>query len=299
MRKISFILICIIFTVSSLYSAGDEKANFLWKVAGPDGKDKVYLLGSIHIVPDDIYPLSRKIGEAYESSGFLVVEADVNSVDQAEVQQMMMAKGMYSEGGSLADDLSENQIKKLEKALKKTGMLSLEQVKLMKPWLVALTVPQLIILKSGLKADNGIDMHFLKKASKDKKRILELESADFQLDLLSSFSDDLQIKFLESTLDELDTFKEEYDSMVKAWKDDDVKKMEKIVNDEYDENPGLKEVYRKLVYDRNVSMTSKIDGYMKDKRKDKFFVIVGAAHLIDKDGIVKMLEKKGYKVQKM
>ncbi|HQO10463.1 MAG TPA: TraB/GumN family protein [Clostridiales bacterium] len=297
MRKISAIAVYVILTASVLYST--VKANFLWKVSGADGKEKVYLLGSIHIVPDDVYPLSKKINDAYESSGFVVVEADVNSIDQAEIQKLMIEKGMYSDGGSLSDDLNEDQVKKLEKALKKTGILGFEQVKMMKPWLIALTVPQLIILKSGLKADNGIDMHFLKKASKDKKRILELESADFQLDLLSSFSDDLQIKFLESTLDELDTFKEEYDSMVKAWKDDNVAKMEKIVNDEYDENPGLKDIYRKLVYDRNVSMTSKIDGYMKDKRKDKFFVIVGAAHLIDKDGIVKMLEKKGYKVQKM
>lgn len=299
MHKVIRIVFLIIFTASVCYPAAVEKANFLWKVEGADGKEKVYLLGSIHIVPGDIYPLSKKITDAYESSGFLVVEADVNSIDPAKVQQMVLEKGVYTDGSSLEEELSESLYKKLGEALKTTGMLGIEQAKIMKPWLVALTVPQLLILKLGYKADNGIDMYFLKKAATDKKRILELESADFQFDLLSGFSDDLQKKFLESTLDELDTFKEEYDSMVKAWKDDNTARMENIVNNEYDENPGLKDLYRKLVYDRNVSMASKIDGYMRDKRKDKFFVVVGAAHLIDKDGIVKLLEKKGYKVKKM
>lgn len=299
MDKIKIILLTAVLTLTFLCSGAGEKANFLWKVTGADGKDKAYLLGSVHIVPDDIYPLSSKIENAYESSEYIVVEADMNKIDFIKVQQLTMEKGIYTDGSCLEDEISEELYKKLGEALTKTGMVTIDMAKMMKPWLVALTVPQLMILKMGYKADNGIDMHFLKKADKDRKKILELESAEFQIGLLSGFSEELQKKFLESSLDELDSFKDQYDSMIKAWKEDDVAQMEKLVNKEYDDNPDLKDVYKKLIYDRNVTMTEKIDGYLNDKSADKYFIIIGAAHLIDKDGIVKMLAKKGHKIKKM
>lgn len=299
MKSINKIIIIAALTAAGICLAAGEKANFLWKVENSAGKDKVYLLGSVHVVPDDIYPLSRKITDAYDSSAYVVVEADINNIDQAKVQQLTMENGIYTDGSTLQSELSETVYAKLAGFLRFTGMFTIEQMNPMKPWLAALMVPQLMISKLGYRMDNGIDMYFLRMAKRDKKSVFELESAEYQIELLSSFTDDLQKKFLESTLDEIETFKEEFDSMIKAWRDDDVAKMEKILNDEYDNNPGLAGVYKKLVYDRNVSMTSKIDGYLKDKRKARFFVIVGAAHLIDKDGIVGMLEKKGYKVKKM
>jgi uncharacterized protein len=299
MYRVYRIISTAVLTVSFVCSAAGGKANFMWKVENAAGKDKVYLLGSVHIVPDDIYPLSKKITDAYDSSTFVVVEADMNTLDQAKVQQLTLENGIYTDGSTLETELSESLYAKLAATLEYTGIFTIEQMNPMKPWLAALMIPQLMISKMGYRMDNGIDMHFLRKAAKDKKSVFELESAEFQMELMSSFTDDQQKKLLESTLNEVNNFKMEFDSMIKAWIDDDIVKMEKILNNEYDNNPGLAGVYKKLVYDRNVGMTSKIDGYLKDKRKSKFFIIVGAAHLIDKDGIVSMLGKKGYKVKKM
>jgi len=41
------------------------------------GEGDLYLLGSIHMVPQDLYPLDSKIEKAFELSDVLVVEADV------------------------------------------------------------------------------------------------------------------------------------------------------------------------------------------------------------------------------
>jgi len=292
-----YIIVTVLLLAVSLTAA--EKGNFLWKVTNPKGKASAYLLGSIHIVPDDIYPLSSKIETAFEKSDYLVVEADMNKIDQNKIQMLTMQKGLYTDGSSLESVLEPDLYKKLTETLKETGMISIDYAKLMKPWLVALTVPQLMIMKMGYKIDNGIDMHFLKSADKSKKNILELESAEFQIELISGFSDELQIKFLKSALDETGTFKEKYDSMVKAWKDDDIKKMEDIINKEMKDSPELKPVYDKLIYDRNITMTDKIDGWLKTEKKENYFIVVGAGHIVDKDGIAKMLEKKGYKVEKM
>lgn len=294
-RQTVFIIILIL----SLALNAAEKGNFLWKVTGGKGGSSAYLLGSIHIVPDDIYPLSGKIEKAFESSDYLAVEADMNNIDQNKIAALTMSKGLYMDGNNLEKILKPELYVKLNAALDSIKVLNITQVKMMKPWLAAMTIPQLLIMKMGYKMDNGIDMHFLKAASAKKKPILELESAEFQLELLSGFSEELQIKFLESALDEMSTFKEKYDSMVQAWRDDNVKKMTEIINKEMKDTPDLKPVYDKLIRDRNVTMTVKIDGWLKQDKKETYFIVVGAGHIVDEDGIAEMLKKKGYKVEKL
>ena len=293
-KKQIIIIFSLVMTIS--LSAGD-KANFLWKVTG--GTSDSYLLGSIHVVPDDIYPLSSVIEEAFEKADHLVVEADMNNLDQNKVQALTMQKGLYMDGTNLESKLTPELYKKLSDTLEKTGMISITQAKMMKPWLIAITIPQLLIMKSGYKMDNGIDMHFLKAATENKKSILELESAEYQLDLISGFSEELQIEFLKNALDETVKFKEKFDQMVKAWQDDDVDALTDIINKEMKENPDLKPVYDKLILDRNIKMTEKIDGWLKSDKKETYFIVVGAGHLVDEEGIAEMLKKKGYKVEKL
>ena len=116
----------------------------------------------------------------------------------------------------------------------------------------------------GLNMENGIDMHFLKLA-KDKKEILELESAEFQIELLSGFSDELQVEFLKSSVEESSKLKEKYNGMLDAWKKGDTKELVRTIKEEYKDKPKLQPVYKKLIDDRNITMTDKIEGYLNDK----------------------------------
>lgn len=292
-KQMTLVLILII----SLTVNAAEKGNFLWKAT--KGTSTAYLLGSIHVVPDDIYPLSSKIEKAFESSDYLAVEADMNNIDQNKIQTLTMQKGLYMDGSNLEKVIDAKLYAKLTEVLDSMKVLNITQVKMMKPWLAALTIPQLMIMKLGYKMDNGIDMHFLKAASAKKMKILELESAEFQIELISGFSDELQIKFLESSLEETGNFNEKFGAMVRAWKDDDVKKMTEIINKEMKDSPELKPVYDKLIHDRNITMTDKIDGWLKENKKETYFIVVGAGHIVDKDGIAELLKKKGYKVEKL
>lgn len=296
LRKITALLTVLLL---ALILNAEEKANFLWKVTGSKSASDAYLLGSIHVVPDEVYPLSSVIEEAFEKADHLVVEADMNNIDQGKVQALTMQKGIYMDGTNLESKLSPELYKKLSDTLEKTGMINITQAKMMKPWLVAITIPQLLIIKSGYKMDNGIDMHFLKAATENKKSILELESAEYQLDLISGFSEELQIEFLKNALDETEKFKEKFDEMVKAWQDDDVKTLTDIINKEMKDKPDLKPVYDKLILERNINMTEKIDGWLGSDKKETYFIVVGAGHLVDEDGIAEMLKKKGYKVEKL
>ena len=46
--------------------------------------------------------------------------------------------------------------------------------------------------------------------------------------------------------------------------------MVKIIKEEYKDKPKLQPVYDKLIYDRNITMTDKIEGYLMDKSDKKY-----------------------------
>ena len=56
-------------------SLSQSKKSFLWKVQSKT--NTVYVLGSIHYLKKEMYPLDEKIEKAFEQSEILVVEADV------------------------------------------------------------------------------------------------------------------------------------------------------------------------------------------------------------------------------
>ena len=64
--------------------------------------------------------------------------------------------------------------------------MPLELINRQKPWLLALTLEALELMKLGFDPQYGIDAYFLSKAQGSKK-ILELEGVDEQFNLLSEF----------------------------------------------------------------------------------------------------------------
>jgi uncharacterized protein YbaP (TraB family) len=54
------------------------------------------------------------------------------------------------------------------------------------------------------------------------------------------------------------------------------------------------EISRALVTDRNRSWMTRLDKMLNDKQD--YLVIVGAMHLVGKDGLVELLKQRGFKV---
>ena len=54
---------------------------------------------------------------------------------------------------------------------------------------------------------------------------------------------------------------------------------------------------KRLFDDRNHAMTDKLTGYLR--QGGSYFVVVGAGHLVGEQGIVRLLEKRGYKPEQI
>src|SRR5436190_2446081 len=186
---------------------------FLWKASSPT--TEVYLFGSIHLGKKEFYPLAKEIEAAFERSKFLVVEADESKYDAGKLQQLGLEHGLYGPDDSLSKHASPETMKALGALCEGLGIPT-ASAEHMKPWLLSLSLSSLTLIKQGYSPDLGIDRHFT-RAAKDKKEILELESMEYQIKLLAGLSEELQVKFLELTVEEAANAKERMEKIVGAW----------------------------------------------------------------------------------
>lgn len=271
--------------------AREPSRGFLWKTE--NAGNTVYLLGSIHIANKAMYPLRLEIQKAYEASNFLVVEADITKMDDEAVQQQVLDISVYKDNTTLKDHISAEAYKKLGEILQENG-LETHALDTFKAWNVSSALDYLTSAKSGFDAGIGIDTHFLQQANASQLPILELESIEYQLDMFNNFSDKLQEEMLNSSIEQYYAESSSIDALSEMWATGNEEQLLELTqstmtNDEF---------YKALLSDRNVPMVDKITGYLNGSEKKTYFVVVGAAHMIGQDGIVPLLEKKGFKVER-
>jgi uncharacterized protein YbaP (TraB family) len=293
--KLFVIFFVAILVITSIYiQEGDcqSQKNFLWRVQSK--MNAIYVLGSLHFSKKEIYPLHQKIEEAFDQSEILVVEANVNDIKKMNIQKLMES-AFYPPPDTLEKHVSPETYDYVKKEMDGLG-IPLELIRKQKPWFLSLTLVSLEVIKLGLDPNLGIDKYFLSKAE-GKKKILELESLDYQIELLSNFSDKEQELFLLWTLRDLTIMEQEVNHLTQAWTTGDTKGMEAILTRGISEDKRLSSIFEKLIYERNKKMVLKIEDFLKTK--ETYFVIIGAGHLVGDHGIIEILKGKGYVVEQL
>jgi len=293
-RILSIFSIAILLSLSVLVqeAVSQAKKTFLWKVQSKTST--VYVLGSIHYLKKEMYPLNKKIENAFEKSEYLVVEANISDTEKVDTEKLTES-GLYLDDETFEKHVSPQTYDLVKKELERLGV-PLELIGKQKPWFLALTLASLEIVKLGFDPNYGIDAYFLSKGE-DKKKILELESFDSQINLFCQLTEKEQEFLLLYTLKDIQVIEQELDKLVQAWTSGDTKGVEAIITRSLAEDRGLSPIYEKLIYGRNRNMASKIEGYLKTK--GSYFVVVGAGHLVGKRGIIEILKAKGFLVEQL
>ncbi len=288
--------IALLFSAAAFSSAQAPKAALatkkclFWKaVSGPN---VVYLLGSIHLASNAVYPLLKPIDDAFAASKSMVVEVDVNKLDPASVTQYL-AKGAYTDGDTLWKHLKPETTAKVKKFLAAQDMPA-DFVGSLKPWLAGVMLPLIPMMKAGANNDNGIDKHFLDLAQ-GKKKIEQAETAEFQFKLLSSVPDSLGDIYVNYCVGETEKGKTEDLKLEKLWLSGDDEMLQKVMS-QYPKE--LEPLMNSLLRDRNPHMADVAEKYLKTGGGPCFFV-VGAAHLVGPTGVVAILQKRGYTITRV
>jgi uncharacterized protein YbaP (TraB family) len=301
-RTASTLIVALVFALIILALSGSPASvepafsyspkSLLWKVQS--SRSTVYLLGSIHFLKEDVYPLNQAIEAAYESSEKLVVEANINDLGNLDLKTLA-DRAFYKNDDHVEKHVAPETYRLIGEESKTLGM-PIELIRMQKPWFLALSFQAMELVRLGYSPEHGVDYYFLKRAQ-GKKRILELESLEEQLNLLSGFSDREQEQFLIYTLETLSSMDRQVGNMVRAWTSGDAQAMESALADAVPPDPSLAPIVQKLFDERNARMMSKIEGYLNSN--ETYFVIVGAGHLVGKRGIVELIKSKGYVAEQL
>lgn len=274
--------------VTASASADNGKPD-LWKVE-KDGKSS-YLFGSIHLGSEDMYPLSKKVKDAYNQAEHLVVEIDLKPGDEQKLVPIIqkLAVDMTS---TLESRLTPETLAIYKKACTEK-QLPCSQFSPLKKWFVSLQLQLMLIQQLGYKEELGIDKHFLDLAHKSNKSVVSLETVDAQLKLLSGFNQQEQELML---LQSLEATKEEMESLFIAWKTGDDAAMVEMFTEGLD-NASAQAIYDAMFIDRNIEMAKNIQTMLTENKS--LFVVVGAGHIVGEKGLVDLFTKSGYKLTQL
>jgi hypothetical protein len=263
--------------------------NCLWSIQTQS--NKIYLLGSIHVLKPETYPLDSAIEKAYASSERIVFETDIAAMQDPAMQAKMLQLGMYPAEQNLFENIARNTRQQLEKKMRALG-LPLEAFSRFKPWFVALTLTTLELQRLGYNPQYGIDVYFFDKAQSGGKEIGFLEPPEYQIDLLGNMVNKDQNDFLKQTLKDLEMISELAGDLVSSWKSGNADKVHELLHRSFKDYPNLND---RLLIQRNKDWVREVEAAMRQNKNVLF--VVGAGHLVGPESVVELLKKNGHKVK--
>lgn len=266
----------------------EQNHHCLWKISGRT--NSVYLLGSVHLLKESDYPLPPIIENAFSNSAVAVFETDMGKLQDMGTQTKLMKNAQLPEGQTLKQVLSTNTYAAFRRRLQDMGLGTMIFEHL-KPALAAMTLEVFAMQKMGLDPNYGLDLHFFRLAKENGKKLVPLETVDFQIELITDFTPEEGELIMKTELEDIETTEKLLGEMLQAWRTGDSAALQKLLNHAMGEAPAI---FKRLVTDRNRNWIPKIEEWSRSDQS--VIVIVGAGHLVGPEGVVELLRKDGLKV---
>jgi uncharacterized protein YbaP (TraB family) len=282
--------VCLLSTVTvGLHAQGASAPAMLWTVSDDSGST-AYLLGSIHILTADVYPLPPAMDQALARSKVLIEEVLLDEASDPAVAMKMLSRATLPTGTTLQSLVTPEQYSKVT-ALAETAGLPLPMIRQLKPWMTAMLLSTTTLSRAGYDPAKGIDRYFFDKAKTAGVPVRALESVDYQLERLDGLAMDDQIRLLTEMVSEADTMVREVQTMVDRWRAGDAEGLASLLRPSMDTMPGLEE---RLLIERNRNWVPHIERCVRERQG--CLVVVGAGHLVGRDSVVALLRARGLTV---
>ena len=294
--------------ILAVYDQQDAGSRgLLWKAT--NGNNTLYLLGTIHLDRDNVYPLHRSLRDAIQASEEVIFELDLNDQEGIALLQSMQT---YSDGTTLADHISPELYQRVQTAAAALGMEA-GALDIYKPWALASTFSTLSMMDDSTSSNAmAIDSYVNAAAVNSGKAIGAVETYAFQGGIFDGLSAEYQEAYLDSALSALEAAlsgtsssemeealqqqEEMLSGMFAAWKDRDPEAFSQVYGKEAIIN-STDELNSKLFTERDPGMIQAAANYLEAEGSHTYFLAVGAGHMVDPGGIVSGLRELGYTVE--
>ncbi|MEL6562157.1 MAG: TraB/GumN family protein [Bacteroidota bacterium] len=230
-----------------------DSNSLLWKVEG-NGIQPSYLLGTIHILPKADFEMKEKVKKAFKEADQIALELDM---DDPSMQADMMKNMVLGNGKNLKDYVTDDEYKILDEALIKVAGQGMAAFGMMKP----VTVSSMLTVSMMGKETASFELSFIKMAAEQNKEILGLETVAEQFAVFDKIPYEDQLDdVVEMLVNEAETT-ELFENMVKAYKNEDLAALLKLINTQMDDPAEIEA----LLDDRNKNWIPKIGEISAEK----------------------------------
>jgi uncharacterized protein YbaP (TraB family) len=258
--------------------------SLLWKVSGNGLSKPSYLYGTMHITCNA--SLDKNVLTALDNTQQMYLELDM---DDPNMQMEMMSGMMMKNGKKMSTLASPEDFAIVDKFLTENLGMSAKMLDGFMPALVEMMLmPKMMDCPM-----QSIEEELIKVTQAQKEEVYGLETVAAQMEALGAMPYEEQMEALIKTAKEgLAEGKKRYAELDKIYQSRDLAKIEAYMKAE--ENKLYADNAEVMLDNRNKNWIAKIEAAAKEKPT---FFGVGAAHLAGDNGVIKLLRKKGYKVE--
>lgn len=281
----------------------NSHAQLLYRISGNGLKTPSYIVGTHHLAPssfaDSIPGMRQAMKETHQVCG----ELDMMDAFKPENAARLLKAEMLPEGVTLSSLLSAEQLERLNVVLLEVMGSDFNDeafaAQMDRKTPVALsTTLTLASYKKNFKSFNALDLidsYFQMDALQNGKAVKGFETVDFQMGILYDIPLEKQVDDLMCLVDHFEESEEIARRITTAYFSQDLQTIEEVMEEETalgcSTSPEDEDI---LIYNRNRNWVELMPDMMEEQ---PILFAVGAAHLCGEQGVLKLLEKKGYTVE--
>lgn len=264
----------------------------VWQITD-DSNNSIYLGGTVHVLTAEDYPLPAEFDRAYGLTDVLVLETDMAKLDSPAFQQMMLSEMSYPKGQDVTQYLTPDTYQQLAAHCESRG-IGMQVINNFKPSMISLMLTMIELQRLNF-TGTGVDKHFNNKALADGKGLGKLETAEEQLAFIAGLGKGKEDALIRYSLEDIKTLPRFMAEMKTAWRAGEPQALvdlaiTPLVTD-------FPDIYQSLLVQRNNNWLPQIEAMFNNQQTE--LVLVGALHLVGKDGLLQRLEAAGYTVKQL
>jgi uncharacterized protein YbaP (TraB family) len=271
--------------------------SVFWKIEKA-GLKPSYLLGTIHLSDPRVIKLPNEAARDFDAADAVIVESD-EIADKNAASAKLMARpdlSMFTDSHTIYDFLTPDQKAMLEKQLSERG-IPLAAVAKMKPWVLStfVALPTCELTRKAAGAD-FLDEKLTKDAMAAGKKVVGLETLTEQLEAMASVSMKTHVSGLIGVLKDPQRTKDLMETMIELYASGRpamIGPLSEYVGKMDADSADMAEFEKKMITVRNHHMADRAEATLD---KGNAFMAVGALHLPGDEGLVSLLQQKGFTV---
>lgn len=271
-----------IYPVKGVGQTGDMN-NLLWEISGNGLSKPSYLYGTIHMICETDFFIKDQLREKFDNAAKLYLEIDM---DDPGMNMKMLQLAMLKDK-KLSDFFTPKEYARLNDFFRDSIKMPLAMMSTMKPF----TLFSLMLMKAmPCDKQKSYELTFVEMAKEQSKEVLGLETIEDQMKVFDGLPDSVQAQMVMRYVNEYAAQQEEFARLVDNYKKEDLEALYAAIL----ASPDMEGAQDAFLFERNRRWIPVIETAAKE---EPIFIAVGAAHLPGEEGVIQLLQKKGYTVR--